>query len=738
MISKLENDYTVYAYDFSEYETPLVGQGMLSRVLASVSPTPNAPAGDSDGMVTGRVCKNIMGLFQSGGIKETLEVKLKLVPVPTRSKREYLQCIAAYRDLGIDMPEGFVPDMWNQFLQAIPDAGILREGSSGQNASRANIGGLEQLHNMLTPKFGPEDDVYSNAPGSSRPASPTPSQRSMSNYAAGYSQSRPASRASFLQQEQSALDDMGFEDGPAPKRARLQQVDYHGRPSFGMKANSLQAHVSTSASIRHFRPSAVGGTSAGNDMIPRAPTPRAGEKRGGRPAIPRAGSSLRRESTGAMSPYSLPEPEFARTDSGVNSLGYDDDRSSRNGSPTSNYPSSPPEYTSVDPPSSPMLPELPQTLDSGFQSDLPGPPDMLPPPEKMNNNPNVQRKARGEFAWTHVQPGPQDRLPTQSFSQFDPLSQKSAMASAGWNQPPTSPTVKAVRPANQRGGRAPSKAPSASDAVRQTSTTPGPFDATSPSMLNPVPSIETSVPPTPIDHLEIPRSVANASMLPPTEDRGGPVQSLGTSPPAWMDQSKRDSSLPRIAPAPGSIASAGPGPASRNYDIEERLTKQMPGKKTGRPPKRALTKSQSWVAEPSSDVESDSGLGAVAAENKKSRSGRGSGLVRSNSINHQLQTALATGAPVRFCSNCGDIKTPTWRPYWLKVFEGSGSDVILGKSTGIHMVEPVERNEQGATSKHRVYKQYGHLLPDEKKDGSYEQTYFCNRESVLQDSFNAY
>jgi hypothetical protein len=44
LISKLENDYTVYAYDYSEYETPLVGQGMLSRVLASASPTPNAPA----------------------------------------------------------------------------------------------------------------------------------------------------------------------------------------------------------------------------------------------------------------------------------------------------------------------------------------------------------------------------------------------------------------------------------------------------------------------------------------------------------------------------------------------------------------------------------------------------------------------------------------------------------------------------------------------------------------------
>ncbi|KFL63055.1 uncharacterized protein TERG_12689 [Trichophyton rubrum CBS 118892] len=89
LVAKLGRDYTVYAYDYSEYETPLVGQGMLSWVLASASPTPNAPAHQSKTIVTGRVCKNT-GLFARGA-QETLEVKLRLVPVPLFSRVNILR-----------------------------------------------------------------------------------------------------------------------------------------------------------------------------------------------------------------------------------------------------------------------------------------------------------------------------------------------------------------------------------------------------------------------------------------------------------------------------------------------------------------------------------------------------------------------------------------------------------------------------------------------------------------------
>jgi hypothetical protein len=64
LVAKLGHDYTVYAYDFSEYETPLVGQGMLSWILASASSTPNAPADESQTMVTGRVCQNMQIIWE--------------------------------------------------------------------------------------------------------------------------------------------------------------------------------------------------------------------------------------------------------------------------------------------------------------------------------------------------------------------------------------------------------------------------------------------------------------------------------------------------------------------------------------------------------------------------------------------------------------------------------------------------------------------------------------------------
>ncbi|UNI18834.1 hypothetical protein JDV02_005079 [Purpureocillium takamizusanense] len=67
-----DTDYSIYAVDYSEPNTPLVGQGMLSRALDSLRGNGAPPK-----MVIGRVTKNLLAMF-SGGNKETLEVKLTL------------------------------------------------------------------------------------------------------------------------------------------------------------------------------------------------------------------------------------------------------------------------------------------------------------------------------------------------------------------------------------------------------------------------------------------------------------------------------------------------------------------------------------------------------------------------------------------------------------------------------------------------------------------------------------
>ncbi|KAI5304199.1 hypothetical protein KEM56_006746, partial [Ascosphaera pollenicola] len=115
LVARLSNDYTIYAYDYSEYETPLVGQGMLSWILAAASSTPDAPAHQSKTIVTGRVCKNV-GPF-SRGAQETLEVRLKLVPVPTSLQTEYNSSMAKYRDSANALCSEFDIERWASFVQ---------------------------------------------------------------------------------------------------------------------------------------------------------------------------------------------------------------------------------------------------------------------------------------------------------------------------------------------------------------------------------------------------------------------------------------------------------------------------------------------------------------------------------------------------------------------------------------------------------------------------------------------
>ncbi|EPE05034.1 gata transcription factor [Ophiostoma piceae UAMH 11346] len=82
LLAQNELDYAIYATDFSEPDTPLVGQGMMSWVMdPSLQPGASQMMDDAPKMVTGRVTKNVLGLFGNGA-RETLEVRLKLSESP--------------------------------------------------------------------------------------------------------------------------------------------------------------------------------------------------------------------------------------------------------------------------------------------------------------------------------------------------------------------------------------------------------------------------------------------------------------------------------------------------------------------------------------------------------------------------------------------------------------------------------------------------------------------------------
>lgn len=405
LVAKLGQDYTVYAYDYSEYETPLVGQGMLSWVLASSSATPSAPAHQSRTIVTGRVCKNILGLFSSSS-QETLEVKLRLVPVPTSLQSEYLESMKKYRDISQMMPHGFDMQAWTQFLQANPSflqvASQSRSQSPALGSAQGNGFGIEHIQRLLSG----DNTATKVADASSNP----PQNTNTSSLDAGAHMLRPSSAASSIQStappkkrgrppgvrtnargrgrtkkvetRQTSVNpvDPGymsneerFEEGPDKKRAKVTQAEWSGKADFGKPPESLRIAASTAASVRIHQPTALRPNNALANALegpPREPTPIAdSSNRMQRPLLPAPKSSLRRESFALdarhyTSPYAPLEGPINTGESAMTSP----EASQAESSPL-DIASSPPVYRCASTVgSSPNLPTLPHFDDSGFMS----------------------------------------------------------------------------------------------------------------------------------------------------------------------------------------------------------------------------------------------------------------------------------------------------------------------------------------------------------------------------------
>lgn len=391
LVAKLGQDYTVYAYDYSEYETPLVGQGMLSWVLASSSSTPSAPAHLSRTVVTGRVCKNIMGLFSSIS-QETLEVKLRLVPVPNCLQSEYMESMRKYRDLSKVMPEGFDSGAWLAFLQANPAIVQLASQSGRQSPATMSIQkeavGLENIQRFVG--VGPSGRISGNQcnyattdPVEQLPRPTSPASSVQSAAAPSKRRGRPPRTASqnsnrgrdtkpktLVSRESTDI----YEEGPAKKRAKVSKADWTGSTGFAKQPESLRVAASTAASVRIHQPTAIRPMANNPGSLegpPRAPTPIANPiNHLRRPTLPTARSNLRRESYTIESvPYESPyiasqpkPPESIMTSPEDSRVG-----SSSNTPP--DIASSPPIYRRVSTaPSSPNLPTLPGHVDSGFMS----------------------------------------------------------------------------------------------------------------------------------------------------------------------------------------------------------------------------------------------------------------------------------------------------------------------------------------------------------------------------------
>ncbi|PGH11257.1 hypothetical protein AJ79_04992 [Helicocarpus griseus UAMH5409] len=666
LVAKLGRDFTIYAYDYSEYETPLVGQGMLSWVLASASPTPDAPAHQSKTMVTGRVCKNVFGLFTKGA-QETLEVKLRLVPVPTVFQNEYLSSMQKYRESGNIMPQEFDAQSWTNFVQANP--GLLASNAasapppSERTASPMDRSGIERLHQMLSEGATPRD--FSNittaehfhadspahsthaapsrtsTPGLTRPGSQQQKRASgdafrPSSRASGYDADARRQSVSYRERRNSNFSGYGSGDevieAPVPKRAKLLRADSQDKANMNIERQpgSLRVAASTAASVRIHRPMPLNPAAAraqsSNDDPVRPPTPiprgNTGAARPVRPAL----SSLRRESSSASqapytSPYSHPPETVATSPEDV-----------RYGSVIDtpfNMPSSPPVMESMYPQtSSPILPPLPDH-DSGFMS---GNLDSILDDNCVGNTLDDLDSSAGQVR------------------QITTNSQKA--------KPALPPQKLAPR--------------------RTTQSNNFPMSDS---------AVDTS-------------ANENPPTLPP------PPRRLTGSRPSSRS-SVRQSSKP-LAPAPISQSEA------------EQLGRQtIPASDPVHPAQTSRQQSQPWNG-PMSDFPTSTTPAPMASEDGKVRSG--AGARRTKQVQARLEQCIRSGTVPPYCENCGAIETPTWRRAWSKIVQGSAEDAnSSSKDPAMLFWRPEEVAEDGTITS---FKQFKKTLADTDKD--FVQLLLCN------------
>ncbi|KAJ5832560.1 hypothetical protein N7474_000871 [Penicillium riverlandense] len=664
LVAQLGKDYTVYAYDYSEYETPLVGQGMLSWVLASSSPTPDAPAHQSKTMVTGRVCKNPMGLFSKGAAHETLEVKLRLVPVPTVMQSEYLDSMQKYRELSNVIPHEFDAQSWTSFVRQNP--GLL-ETAKGQQFERTlasmSHSGIDRFHQLLSEGSTPRD--FSNfpppnesvrstspaqsyapsrisTPGGSRPSNQHQSQKQ------GMPSSdiiRPSSSASMRDNDfQMQTYDLrrnsvqsgygsGGEDSVDPqprKRAKVYQATWPGKSDMNIERqpSSLRVAASTAASVRIHRPtpvnpSLVAAVQQSTDEPVRPPTPIS------RPAdMPRRGrlpSSLLRESSITStytSPYCMSDDQPA-----ADQAAHSPEESRYQGlfEPSFTMPSSPPIMDGRFPQrSSPVLPPLSLDTDSGFMSG-----------------------------------GLEDLLDDDAATPLDDC-RRADSHDIGHGKRPVRSAVQASSPASAIGG-------AANDLYL---VSDGPKEQN--------------------------RKDAQPSLPRPSTSGGS-----------------RPSSRASVRMAPKPLA-----PAPMSQSAVEQLMNAIPASDPVGPTHPPLQHSQTWAG-PMSDF-TVAETPAPPPEDGKVRSG--AGAKRMKQVQARLDQAIRSGQVPPYCENCGSIETPTWRRAWSKEIVGDEDTAreMLKDSTMLFW-QVLERDDNNDVSKFKVYKK---SLVD--ADNDWAQILLCN------------
>lgn len=427
ILNQQESDFSVYAYDYSEPDVPLVGQGMLSWAMDPQ----RGP--QQQQWVTGRVTRNLLALLNNGS-RDTLEVKLKFSTVARIAPRtDYQSAESANGTRSASIPADTASE-WNSFIQSNPMLGHasnlsamsspalapaqLSHYHTSMNENRPmdvirNDGYPPQLnrpasipptHALPPVAIPPASRAHSVAPIPPRPQSsatnapspagsqpvepapqPRPSRpsRSRSKQPTGRPRGRPRKRPLETGNTSAVEEATDGDEGPQKRRAKVTKTEYSVIAPFGAAPDSLRVAASTSGSLRAMRPvgAAVDGPAANHlQDIPRAPTPipdaqlmpqqhmrRALENH----ARSESMMSMDQPGPGRPTMQNLSQDARSPADSNAHSPdhGYlpEDSAGDLNSSPP--VPRTTAYMQSSPPASSPTLPTMPMPpLDSGFMS----------------------------------------------------------------------------------------------------------------------------------------------------------------------------------------------------------------------------------------------------------------------------------------------------------------------------------------------------------------------------------
>ena len=760
LVAKLGQDYTVYAYDYSEYDNPLVGQGMLSWALSTASPTPEAPAGRQ--LITGRVCKNIQGLF-SNGVAETLEVKLRLVPVPTVQQSDYISSLERYREMSKSMPPGFDHNEWFAFLQANPHLSQpnsrLNTPVPAMSVSQRQGTSMEIVNQLLSPSLQPNNaqanaDPFNNPyrlekPASnSRPASPAGVNPAKPN-------SRPSSRTSVKRPRKSRAkaaakiqnhggNTSGYEEGTdgddvpmAKKRATVSKTNWNSKSSFGTAPDSLRVAASTSGSLRLFRPIAIApggngppGSSSYLQETARAPTPVPQL-----PPLPRSKhssgqNSMRRHSI--LSKATLPQRQYNSpyppSDAGYQSATelHPSIESAMTSPEKEDSPAdTPPDITSSPPrligsqsarstpacPSSPVLPPMPKQQDSGYMSNdiselLEDPQEAIPSPRPATETvPEGDATATARRTRTR-QPNVQPPRPPQHHG--------FAILEVTPGPPDLLPTRMLPRPEEKK---RPEQKPMRKALARTNSTMSegGPPSAPDMQRQDSAPQLQQSHP------LSTMRSVPFE--IPPNMDPAlfeeqpatfSPVElSMPTALPQALVRRYEPIRPPSKAPS---------RPMSRTESFSELPMPAVPASEPATRP-TSLQHAHTWSEAPHARTDAPSGR-EDSEQPIGSKKGNVAHMQKKKGIQSRLEAAIAKGEMPPYCTNCGAISTPTWRKAWAIEMHGDPGYHEYSDQPGCTTaIDILAKDDDGKPTSYRLIKKS--LLPSEDKT-LFTEILLCN------------